>query len=91
MVVKTLFLRWVDLEEMRKVTNQSWFHRIKGWLDSGVTISLPFVTLTFEPGVQPEFFSQREAEDTALKLVKNSILIARALLSNRKSYRVFKS
>jgi hypothetical protein len=73
MVVKTLILRWVDLEEMRKVTNQSWFHRIKEWLDSGVAISLPFVTLTFESGVQPEFFSQKEAEDTALKLLKNSI------------------
>jgi hypothetical protein len=72
MVVKTFFLRWVDLEEMKKVMNQSWFHRIKEWLGSGVTISLPFVTLTFESGVKPEFFSQREVEHTALKLVKNS-------------------
>lgn len=73
MVVKTLSLRWVDLEEMRKVTNQSWFHKIKEWLNRGVAISLPFVTLTFEPAVQSGFFSQREAEDIALKLVRNSI------------------
>lgn len=72
-MVKTLFLRWVDLEEMRKVMNQSWFHRIKERLDGRATISLPFVTLTFESVNQPSFFGQKEVEDTALKLVKNSI------------------
>jgi hypothetical protein len=73
MVFKTLFLRWIDLEEMRKVMNQSWFHRIREWLDRGVTISLPFVTLTFESVASRSFLSQREAEGTALKLLKNSI------------------
>jgi len=73
MVVKTLLLRWVDLDEMRKVMNQSWFHRIKNRLNSGVSISLPFVTLTFESVNQPSFFGQKKVEDAALKLVKNSI------------------
>jgi len=74
MVVKTLFLCWVDLEEMRKVMNHSWFHRIRRLLETGVTITLPFGTFTFEPDAQAGVF-------VLLHLQRYSFLLYQTLLT----------
>jgi len=54
--------------------NHSWFHRIRRLLETGVTITLPFGTFTFEPDAQAGVF-------VLLHLQRYSFLLYQTLLT----------